>query len=175
MVFGTPHEGYDSTRASALLHEVGEQPISIAKTNLLSRGILSKLVKDPSRPRPGRAFKISEMYALLHSFSMYVLTCSTETKTQSEVPSVKIPFKTELLLRRFLKRMRMTGGNGPCFPATVTSLLWFKLRQRIRRVFPLSSFEYQTYTLLQVDFKIDTSQPQFHRQTLEWNSKKAGE
>ncbi|KAI0067924.1 hypothetical protein BV25DRAFT_1819394 [Artomyces pyxidatus] len=61
MVFGTPNESYDSTRASNLLHQLGEQPVSIAKSNLLARGILSKLVRDPHKSKPGRTMKISEI------------------------------------------------------------------------------------------------------------------
>ena len=64
MVFGTPHEDYDSNQASALLHDIGEQPVAIARSNLLSRGVLSKLVKVPKKSKPGRIFKISEMSVL---------------------------------------------------------------------------------------------------------------
>jgi oxalate---CoA ligase len=61
MVFGTPNESYDPSRAAALLHSVGEQPVSKAKDNLLNRGVLSKLVRDSQKSKPGRTLKISEM------------------------------------------------------------------------------------------------------------------
>ncbi len=62
MVFGTPSEDYEPLRAANLLRSVGEeQLVSRAKDNLLSRGVLSKLVKDPNKPKPGRTLKISEM------------------------------------------------------------------------------------------------------------------
>ncbi len=61
MVFGTPSEDYEPQRAANLLRSVGEEPVSKAKDNLLSRGVLSKLVKDPNKPKPGRTLKISEM------------------------------------------------------------------------------------------------------------------
>jgi oxalate---CoA ligase len=61
MVFGTPNESYDPSRAAALLHSVGEEAISRAKDNLLYRGVLSKVVRDPQKSKPGRTLKISEM------------------------------------------------------------------------------------------------------------------
>ena len=62
MIFGTPSEDYEPPRAASLLGSVGdEQLVSRAKDNLLSRGVLSKLVKDPNKPKPGRTLKISEM------------------------------------------------------------------------------------------------------------------
>jgi oxalate---CoA ligase len=61
MVFGTPNESYDPSRAAALLHSVGERPVSRAKDNLLNRGVLSKVVRDPQKSKPGRTLKISEM------------------------------------------------------------------------------------------------------------------
>ncbi|KAG5651227.1 hypothetical protein H0H81_009422 [Sphagnurus paluster] len=60
MTLGTPHERYDPEPASALLRNVGEQYVSIATKNLLSRGVLSKLVRDPQKEKPGRQLKISE-------------------------------------------------------------------------------------------------------------------
>ncbi|KAG6919586.1 hypothetical protein DXG01_004250 [Tephrocybe rancida] len=61
MVLGTPHECYDAEPASMLLRNVGEQYVSIATKNLLSRGALSKLVRDPQKQKPGRQLKISEV------------------------------------------------------------------------------------------------------------------
>lgn len=61
MVFGTPNENYVPSRGADLLRSVGEGAVSKAKDNLLSRGVLSKVVKDPQRHRPGRTLKISEM------------------------------------------------------------------------------------------------------------------
>jgi oxalate---CoA ligase len=61
MVLGTPSENYIPSRGAALLRSVGEQAVSKAKDNLLSRGVVSKVVRDPQRLRPGRTLKISEM------------------------------------------------------------------------------------------------------------------
>ena len=61
MVFGTPNENYVPSKGAALLRSVGERAVSKAKDNLLGRGVLSKAVRDPQRPKPGRTLKISEM------------------------------------------------------------------------------------------------------------------
>ena len=60
MVFGTPNGVYDSEKAAGLLHEVGEESVSIATKNLLNRGVLSKTIRDPKKSAPGRMLKISE-------------------------------------------------------------------------------------------------------------------
>lgn len=61
MALGTPNERYDPESASTLLHNVGEQYVSPAARNLLNRGVLSKLVRDPQKQKPGRQLKISEV------------------------------------------------------------------------------------------------------------------
>ena len=65
MTMGTPSESYDSEQASCLLRSKGEDVINTAARNLLSRGILSKSQRDPTKQVPGRRLKISEMYVLL--------------------------------------------------------------------------------------------------------------
>jgi hypothetical protein len=60
MVFGTPNEHYVPLKGASLLRSVGKGMVSRAKENLLSRGVLSKLVRD-QKPKPGRTLKISEM------------------------------------------------------------------------------------------------------------------
>ncbi|KAJ3835083.1 hypothetical protein F5878DRAFT_328184 [Lentinula raphanica] len=61
MVLGTPHEVYDSEVASTLLSSMGEDIVPLAAQNLLGRGVLSKLVRDPQKSQPGRQLKISEV------------------------------------------------------------------------------------------------------------------
>lgn len=61
MVLGTPNDRYDADLASQMLHAVGEQSVSAATKNLLGHGVLSKLVRDPTKQRPGRQLKISEV------------------------------------------------------------------------------------------------------------------
>lgn len=60
MTLGTPHERYDPELGAELLHSFGEQNVSAATKNLLNRGVLSKLVRDPEKQKPGRQLKISE-------------------------------------------------------------------------------------------------------------------
>ena len=64
MTLGTPNDTYDANRAAQLLHGVGQENVTTAVTDLLERGVISKLVRDPKKPKPGRTFKISETYAL---------------------------------------------------------------------------------------------------------------
>jgi transcription factor C subunit 3 len=61
MVFGTPTGVYDSEKAARLLHDVGDESVSIATKSLLNRGVLSKRIRDPKKPAPGRMLKISEV------------------------------------------------------------------------------------------------------------------
>ncbi|OCH96710.1 hypothetical protein OBBRIDRAFT_787280 [Obba rivulosa] len=61
MTLGTPNDIYDSQIASDMLSVIGEEPIKTVTSNLLSRGILSKVIRDPKKMKPGRALKISEI------------------------------------------------------------------------------------------------------------------
>ena len=61
MVVGTPNETYDVDLAASFLHDIGEEDISAAQENLLSRNVLSKLIRGPTRLIPGRTIKISDM------------------------------------------------------------------------------------------------------------------
>ncbi|KAF9269944.1 hypothetical protein L218DRAFT_888243 [Marasmius fiardii PR-910] len=60
MALGTPIELYEPERAASMLHEIGEDVISVATKNLLGQGVLSKLARDPSKAKPGRQLKISD-------------------------------------------------------------------------------------------------------------------
>lgn len=60
MVLGTPNEVYNPDDAAKLLHDVGDDVVKTASCELLDIGVLSKLVRDPSKPKPGRTLKISE-------------------------------------------------------------------------------------------------------------------
>ncbi|KAL0950736.1 hypothetical protein HGRIS_007510 [Hohenbuehelia grisea] len=61
MAMGTPNERYDPKAASHMLKCVGQEPVSEATKQLLSRGVLSKLIRDPTRDKPGRRLKISDL------------------------------------------------------------------------------------------------------------------
>ncbi|PSR80716.1 hypothetical protein PHLCEN_2v6632 [Hermanssonia centrifuga] len=60
MTLGTPNESYDTDHASCLLRSAGDTSVKRAMAELLERGVVSKLVRDPSKPKPGRTLKISE-------------------------------------------------------------------------------------------------------------------
>ncbi|KAG2160090.1 uncharacterized protein EDB93DRAFT_1324544 [Suillus bovinus] len=61
MVFGMSSEHYDADLAAGMLHGVGDQSVSLATSNLLRRGVLSKVVRDPQKMKPGRTLKISDV------------------------------------------------------------------------------------------------------------------
>lgn len=60
MVLSTPFELYDMHAATDLLQSVGEDPVKVATETMLARGVLSKVVRDASKSRPGRTLKISD-------------------------------------------------------------------------------------------------------------------
>lgn len=64
-MYGTPADRYNAEKASSLLRDLGPgqdplQIVALAQKHLQDAGVLSKLVYDPKKPRPGRTFKISE-------------------------------------------------------------------------------------------------------------------
>ncbi|KAG2123565.1 hypothetical protein DEU56DRAFT_45236 [Suillus clintonianus] len=61
MVFGMPTEHYDADLAAQMLHSAGDQSVSLATSNLLRRGVLSRVVRDPKKMKPGRTLKISDV------------------------------------------------------------------------------------------------------------------
>ncbi|KAK0478540.1 hypothetical protein IW261DRAFT_1551813 [Armillaria novae-zelandiae] len=61
IALGTPLEHYDAEGASTLLRSAAEEHIVTSATKgLVSRGVLSKLVRDHHRQKPGRQLKISD-------------------------------------------------------------------------------------------------------------------
>lgn len=61
MALGTPTERYDAAQGALILQSVGQKNVEAAAKSMIARGILSKLVRDPQRSRPGRHLKISDM------------------------------------------------------------------------------------------------------------------
>jgi oxalate---CoA ligase len=59
---GSPPETYNCDMASTLLRSAGEEHVAAATQDLLSRGVLSKLQRDPQKLKPGRQLKISDKY-----------------------------------------------------------------------------------------------------------------
>ncbi|CAL1696293.1 unnamed protein product [Somion occarium] len=74
MVLSTSKEAYDPEAAAALLKSIGEESVKTATRLMLSRNVLSKMVRDISKPRPGRTLKISDsnMYSLGGLFQLDV-------------------------------------------------------------------------------------------------------
>ncbi|ESK95510.1 hypothetical protein Moror_12696 [Moniliophthora roreri MCA 2997] len=139
VVLGTPNEAYDPERASSLLHSVGEDAVSAAMTNLLGQGVLSKLVRDPKKQRPGRLLKISD-------FNQNALHGNISQDLFQDASALR-----ELSIQQ----------------------------EGVWREWPLLATDGDLAAMVQlvsddkVDFRVDTSQPQRHRPTLDWNSKKA--
>ncbi|KAJ3864146.1 hypothetical protein EV359DRAFT_41641 [Lentinula novae-zelandiae] len=89
MVLGTPHEIYESEVASALLNSVKGEIVPVAAQNLLGRGVLSKLVRDPQKSQPGRLLKISEvnqnaLHGIIHRDTFQDAASLEELSAQQE-------------------------------------------------------------------------------------------
>ena len=63
VVFGTSNDRYDARDGSKVLESIGEQSFSVATNNLLSKGVLTKVIRDHHKKAPGRRYKISEKWA----------------------------------------------------------------------------------------------------------------
>jgi len=63
MTLGTPTERYDTSQGVAILKSIGQKNVESAAKSMITRGILSKLKRDPLKSVPGRHFKISDMWA----------------------------------------------------------------------------------------------------------------
>lgn len=61
MTLGTPSERYDADQGALVLQSVGQKNVEAAAKSMISRGVLSKLVRDPQRSKPGRHLRISDM------------------------------------------------------------------------------------------------------------------
>ena len=59
---GSPPESYDCDVASSLLRSAGEDEVAAGAQSLLARNVLSKLVRDHHKQKPGRQLKISDRY-----------------------------------------------------------------------------------------------------------------
>lgn len=64
MTLGTPSETYDADRAASLLKSVGQEVVDVAVKDMLERGVISKLVRDPKKNKPGRLLKISDLWVV---------------------------------------------------------------------------------------------------------------
>lgn len=62
MVVGTPNERYGVEAATQLLQRFGDNAVSSVAESMLERGVFSKTVRDPKKPKPGRPLKVSDQY-----------------------------------------------------------------------------------------------------------------
>jgi len=62
MVVGTPNERYSVETGNQLLKRFGDDAVSSVAESMLERGVFSKIVRDPRKPKPGRTLKISDQY-----------------------------------------------------------------------------------------------------------------
>ena len=60
IVVGTPNDTYEEDEAAMVLQQIVEKNVEKAMNNLLSRNILSKLVRQRNCAIPGRTLKTSE-------------------------------------------------------------------------------------------------------------------
>jgi len=60
MVVGTPSERYSVETGNQLLKKFGDDVVSSVAESMLERGVFSKIVRDPRKPKPGRTLKISD-------------------------------------------------------------------------------------------------------------------
>ena len=60
MTLATPNDVYDADRASQLLHGVDKDAYNIAARDLQEQNVVSMLVRDPKKSKPGRPLKISD-------------------------------------------------------------------------------------------------------------------
>lgn len=121
MVFGAPLEKYDPEIASSLLHDIGEEPISVATSNLLSRNVLSKSMRNPKQLKPGRTLKISEMQVACHIALYYYSRYNSGIKMPWEARSHMILSKTLVHLKTLLMKVTI-GVPGPSSQPMVTQL-----------------------------------------------------
>lgn len=61
MTLGTPNDLYNVDKATNLLSSVGNAQVKTVVEDLQARGVISLLVKDPTKPKPGRTLKISDV------------------------------------------------------------------------------------------------------------------
>ncbi|KAG6866027.1 hypothetical protein C0991_009436 [Blastosporella zonata] len=146
MVLGTPHERYDAETASTLLRAIGEHYVNIATKSLLSRGALSKLVRDPQKQKPGRQLKISEIVQIN-------LLNSNQNALGGTIP--RDTFQDAIAL----EELSLQDDSWREWPLLATD--------------GDSAALIQLVSENKVEFKVDTSHAQSCRPTLDWNSKKA--
>ncbi|KNZ79627.1 Transcription factor tau subunit sfc3 [Termitomyces sp. J132] len=156
VTLGTPYERYHAELASTLLHTIGENYVSVATKNLLSRGVLSKLVRDPQKQMPGRQLKISE---------------GNQNAVGGSIP--RETFQDATALEELSLQDGGTWREWPLIASDGDSAALIQLASENKvgliHLYAISL----VMKSLKVDFKVDTSHAQSCRPALDWNSKKA--
>lgn len=160
MVVSTPNELYNSDSASSLLKGVGEMEVGMAKDNLLTRNIFSKLVKDPTKLVPGRTIKISELYLSYYFKPRRYILMHLLSRNQAALGG---PFSKDL----FVDASQLEES--------------YASHEEEWQEWPLTSTDGDTAALLQhfsdhkAEFSVNTSRAQAVRPAVDGNSRKVGE
>lgn len=177
MVLSTPSELYDIGAATDLLQSVGEESVKVATETMLARGVLSKVVRDASKSRPGRTLKISDRY-VGELYCNYIGTLRARSHSNQNAIGGSVPqdvFQDASALEDVLRQdddpdawreWSLLSGDGD-----MAALLDMVSHGKVR---VHAHFEPFSHEQRQVEFKIDTSNPRARRSSFDWNSKKAG-
>ncbi|KAF9455017.1 hypothetical protein P691DRAFT_691292 [Macrolepiota fuliginosa MF-IS2] len=138
MTLGTPSERYDAAQGALILQSVGQRNVEAAAKAMISRGVLSKLTRDPQKLKPGRHLKISDM-------NLNAIGGSVSRDTFQDAVALEELVAQDDIWREW----PLTATDGDC-----AALIELVMENKL-------------------DFKIDTTQAQAARVTLDWNSKKA--
>ncbi|KAI0095273.1 hypothetical protein BDY19DRAFT_917063 [Irpex rosettiformis] len=143
MTLSTPNETYNADRAAELLNSAGKEAVDIAMKDMLERGVISKLVRDIKKNKPGRLLKISDPNQnAIGGFipaELFQDACALEEGLCSSRQNYSLPWRV----------WPLTASDGD-----TAALL-------------------ELVSEGKVDFQIDTSNPQSARAEIDWNSKKA--
>ncbi|KAI0724234.1 hypothetical protein C8T65DRAFT_704140 [Cerioporus squamosus] len=145
MALGNPNETYDADIASQFLKGVGEEPVRQTTTELLNRGVLAKLVRDPTKSKPGRTLKISD---------------SNQNAMGGQLP--RELFQDAAALDELIAAQQQQQEEGEQWQE------WSLLATDGDTAFLL-----ELASENKVRFDVDTSHPQSMRRQIDWNSKKA--
>ncbi|RPD63262.1 hypothetical protein L227DRAFT_544094 [Lentinus tigrinus ALCF2SS1-6] len=145
MALGNPNETYDADIASEFLKGVGEESVRHTTTELLNRGVLAKLVRDPTKSKPGRSLKISD---------------SNQNVMGGQLP--RELFQDAAALDELIAQQQQQHGQEEEWQE------WSLLATDGDTAFLL-----ELASENKVRFDVDTSHPKSMRKRIDWNSKKA--
>ncbi|RDX56211.1 hypothetical protein OH76DRAFT_605431 [Lentinus brumalis] len=144
MALGNPNETYDADIASQFLKRVGEEPVRQTTTELLNRGVLAKLVRDPTKAKPGRTLKISD---------------SNQNAMGGQLPRELFQDAAALDELIAVQQTQQVGEQWQEWSLLATD--------------GDTAFLLELASEKKVRFDVDTSHPQSMRRQIDWNSKKA--